>query len=87
MDFAHSSKLYNFFSGGIKAIIDTASVTTTDKTFTFPNQTGTFSTVTSGSGAPGTTPAALGQIYVDTSGLKAYISCGTSSSADWKILN
>jgi hypothetical protein len=47
MDFAHSSKLYNFFSGGIKAIIDTASVTTTDKTFTFPNLTGTFVLTTS----------------------------------------
>jgi len=87
MDFGHSSKVYNFFSAGIKAIINTASVISTDKTFTFPNQTGTFSIVTSGSGAPGTTPAALGQIYVDTSGLKAYISCGTSSSSDWKIMN
>lgn len=53
------------------------------KSYTWPGQTGVFSTVTSGSGAPGTTPAALGQIYVDTDGPDIYMSTGTSSSADW----
>lgn len=53
------------------------------KSYTWPGQSGTFSTVTAGSGAPGTTPAALGQIYIDTGGPDVYMSTGTSSSADW----
>jgi hypothetical protein len=53
------------------------------KSYTWPGQTGTFSTVTSGSGVPATTPTALGQIYVDTAGPDIYMSTGTSSSADW----
>lgn len=43
--------------------------------------------VLSGSGAPATTPEALGRIYVDSSGAKVYISTGTASSADWSIVN
>jgi hypothetical protein len=58
-----------------------------NKTATFPNRTGIFALITSGSGAPGTTPEAVGQIYADTSGAKVYISTGTASSADWKIMN
>lgn len=41
----------------------------------------------SGSGAPGTTPSAIGQMYIDTTGIKVYVSTGTSSSGDWTILN
>lgn len=37
--------------------------------------------------APATTPAKIGDIYVDTALGKIYISAGTSSSADWKLLN
>lgn len=40
-----------------------------------------------GTGAPGHTPSDIGLIYCDTSGGKVYISTGTSSSSDWKILN
>lgn len=40
-----------------------------------------------GSGAPGSTPAYIGQMYIDTTGLKVYVATGTSSSADFKILN
>ena len=43
--------------------------------------------VSSGSGAPSSTPSALGQFYIDTNGKKAYISMGTTNSSDWVILN
>lgn len=46
-----------------------------------------FSAVDSGTAAPATTPLKVGDIYCDTNAGKAYISTGTSSSADWKILN
>jgi hypothetical protein len=68
------------------AVVDVSPLTG-DKTFTFPDQSGTFSTVTSGTSAPGSTPAAIGQIYVDTSAKKLYFSTGTASSADWTIAN
>lgn len=45
------------------------------------------STVTSGASAPASTPTALGQMYIDTSATKVYISTGTLSSADWTIMN
>lgn len=70
-----------------RIILDINSINTSPKTFTFPNQTAIVATSISGSGAPGSTPVALGQIYVDTSGGKAYISTGTTNSGDWKILN
>jgi hypothetical protein len=57
------------------------------KGFTLPDMEGTFCIMTSGSGAPATTPAALGQVYVNTATAKVYISTGTGSSADWKIMN
>ena len=41
----------------------------------------------SGSGAPGTTPTYLGEIYIDTSGGVIYMAAGTSSSADWKQIS
>lgn len=41
----------------------------------------------SGAGAPGSTPTALGQIYVATGTGKVYISVGTATSGDWAILN
>ena len=39
---------------------------------------------TSGAGVPSSTPSNVGDIYVDTTNLKIYLSTGTSSSADWK---
>lgn len=47
----------------------------------------TLPAITSGSGAPAGTPTKIGDIYVDTSGSKVYIAKGTSSSADFLILN
>ncbi len=43
--------------------------------------------ITSGAGAPGTTPGKIGDMYVRTSNAKVYVATGTSSSADWTILN
>lgn len=44
-------------------------------------------TVSSGISAPSSIPAAIGQIYIDTSVAKVYISTGTSSSSDWTVIN
>lgn len=43
--------------------------------------------ISSGSGAPASTPTKIGNVYVDTTGTKVYISTGTTNSSDWKILN
>ncbi|HBP65503.1 MAG TPA: hypothetical protein DD730_14895 [Desulfosporosinus sp.] len=43
--------------------------------------------ISSGAVAPATTPAKIGDIYLDTVAGKVYISTNTSSSAGWKILN
>ncbi len=40
--------------------------------------------ITSGAGAPSSTPAAVGDIYVDTTGDNVWQAAGTASSADWK---
>ena len=41
-------------------------------------------TVTTGAGAPSSTPSAEGDIYIDTTGDTSYIAVGTASSADWQ---
>jgi len=41
------------------------------------------SNVTSGAGAPSSTPSAVGDVYIDTTADVAYIATGTASSADW----
>jgi hypothetical protein len=43
------------------------------------------SVITSGSGAPTSTPSNLGDIYIDTTGDIFYIATGTASSADWSV--
>jgi hypothetical protein len=43
--------------------------------------------MTFGTAAPGTTPAAVGNFFLDTTNKKLYVSIGTASSADWEILN
>lgn len=40
--------------------------------------------VTSGSGAPTSTPTMVGAMYVDTDNNKTYIAVGTTGSSDWK---
>ncbi len=42
--------------------------------------------ITSGSGAPGTTPSVEGMIYVDTTADKVYIATGVASSGDWTLM-
>lgn len=44
-------------------------------------------TVSSGTGAPGTTPSKIGDIYVDTAVPKVYVSTGTASASDWTAVN
>jgi hypothetical protein len=44
-------------------------------------------TITSGAGAPASTPGIVGQIYIDTTNDDAYIAVGTASSADWEKTN
>jgi len=44
-------------------------------------------TISTGTAAPATTPAKVGDIYVDTTNKKLYFAAGTSSSADWIIAN
>lgn len=39
--------------------------------------------VSSGAGAPASTPGKVGDIYVDTTAKRKYIATGTASSADW----
>ena len=43
--------------------------------------------ITSGTAAPSSTPAKVGDIYVDITNKKLYFSTGTSSSLDWTIAN
>lgn len=44
-------------------------------------------TVTTGTAAPAITPAAIGDMFVNTTAKKLYFATGTSSSADWTIVN
>lgn len=44
-------------------------------------------TISSGDGAPTSTPTKVGDIYVDKTGDDAYIAVGTASSADWEKTN
>lgn len=44
-------------------------------------------TISSGAGAPGSTPTKVGDIYIDTTADDAYIAVGTASSADWEKSN
>lgn len=68
----------------------------TDRAYTLPNDDGTLAllsdvtakpTISSGAGAPGSTPTKVGDIYIDTTGDDAYIAVGTASSADWEKTN
>lgn len=45
-----------------------------------------YSIITSGSGAPGSTPARVGAVHVDTSAANIYVATGASTSADWKLV-
>ena len=43
-------------------------------------------TLSSGTGAPSSTPGKLGDLYVDDDGLELYVAVGTSSSGDWDLV-
>lgn len=42
--------------------------------------------ISSGAGAPGSTPAKVGNIYIDTTGGRVYVATDTASSADWDLM-
>lgn len=44
-------------------------------------------TISSGAGAPSSTPGGIGYIYIDTTNNDAYIAVGTASSSDWEKSN
>jgi hypothetical protein len=46
-----------------------------------------FPIISTGTAAPSSTPAKVGDIYVDTTNKKLYFAAGNSSSADWIIAN
>lgn len=43
--------------------------------------------ISTGTAAPGTTPAKTGDIFVDTTNKKVYIAVGTAGSGDWELMN
>ena len=47
----------------------------------------TMPTISSGAVAPSSTPSKVGDVYVDTTAKKIYFATGSSSSADWSIVN
>lgn len=67
--------------------LNVTSFPTANRSIAFPDAGGVVSVVTSGSGAPGTTPTAIGMLYVDTTNFKLYFSKAVASSADWIIVN
>jgi len=44
-------------------------------------------TVSSGSGAPTTTPDAIGDVYVDTDAMQIWAATGTDACTDWQQIN
>jgi len=44
-------------------------------------------TVSTGTAAPNSTPANIGDLYVDTTNHKLYFADGTASSSNWVIAN
>jgi hypothetical protein len=80
--------LANHAGVSYSAALDLSLIASSNKTFTFLNSDGAFTTSTSGAGVPtGTAPAAIGLMYIDTSAGKVYVSTGVSAGSDWKILN
>jgi len=43
--------------------------------------------LTTGTTSPSSTPSAVGQMYIDTSGKKIYFATGTTNSSDWTVVN
>jgi hypothetical protein len=44
-------------------------------------------TISSGTTSPSSTPAKVGDMYVDTTAKKIYVATGTTNSTDWTIIN
>ena len=43
--------------------------------------------ISTGTAAPLTTPAKVGNIFVDTTNKNVYIAVGTAGSGDWELMN
>lgn len=52
-----------------------------------PQLLNTNTQIDSGTSAPATTPRKVGDVFVDTTAKKIYFATGTSSSADWTVVN
>lgn len=74
--FAETSGLKKTHAGGAEVVVSNTSG--------FYNN---FSSISSGTIVPATTPTSLGQVYIKTNTAKVYMSTGTSSSSDWTLLN
>lgn len=51
------------------------------------SQDSSFPLIVHGLAAPTTVPDKIGDMYIDTANNKIYISSGTVTSADWRVLN
>jgi hypothetical protein len=71
---------YIFFSGGDTVPVRMLSSQMIDGDTIYPN-------ISYGTGAPSSNPSKVGDRYIDTSSKKEYCAMGTSSSADWVLLN
>lgn len=72
---------YQLFGGGGGIVVDGGTLTPGSVTYTelaFPPLNGTAD--------PAVTPGAIGQLYVNTLGERAFIAIGTNSDADWMLL-
>ena len=65
----------------------TRTLTPLDKDYTIGDVVGPAPLISNGTVAPTSTPAQVGDMFVDTVANKVYVATGTASSADWTILN
>jgi len=70
----------------IATIDDGGSNTAAEVRSLITNTVDSGSVVSSGAGAPATTPEAVGDIYIDTTADTVYVATDTVSSADWDLL-
>lgn len=89
LDTLKNQSPHKFLGGGLGSSDSTAyfrNIDTTD----LPVSIGKFvqnKTTSKGTAPPTSTPVNIGDLYIDTTNKKLYFAAGTSSSADWIILN
>lgn len=77
---AGALSFHSYVGGGERLRLTSAGVLTVASVSCSP-------TISSGTSAPATTPAKVGDMFVDTTGKKLYFATGTASSTDWTIVN